>query len=207
MSDAPAGHWYTLDRYDVIRSVGDHWDDGADGYPLASASGVVGRNLFDCICGVSTRLFMESVLQAVRLTAAPRTLLYRCDAPNRIRRLRMVLTPGPDEAVTVEHFLVSEQARPTLPALRLRERDDGSAVVKRCSQCQLFLWPASTAWTEGRATDTGFAKALDQQTSLEIVDVVCPPCQEGLPQRSTSANASASATTGKRRISGSSRSG
>ncbi|MGR6804825.1 hypothetical protein ACU6VI_00790 [Sphaerotilus natans] len=147
MSSAPAvalASWYLLDRDNRVIDVSPDWDAAAQagqGGGNAFRHGVIGRPLGRFLAGDTTRMFIESALQASRLTQQPRLLNYRCDAPALSRQLQMRLQPLPDGWVRVEHTLV--QAQPRATALRFETRSavllpsPGTPPWLRCSIC---LW-------------------------------------------------------------------
>lgn len=178
VSSAPAvalASWYLLDRDNRVIDVSPDWDAAAQagqGGGNAFRHGVIGRPLGRFLAGDTTRMFIESALQAVRLTQQPRLLNYRCDAPALSRQLQMRLQPLPDGWVRVEHMLV--QARPRATALRFETRSavllpsPGMPPWLRCSIC---LWVC---------TPQGYWEPPEHVHAarlLQVDYVVCPRCQ------------------------------
>lgn len=178
VSSAPAvalASWYLLDRDNRVIDVSPDWDAAAQagqGGGNAFRHGVIGRPLGRFLAGDTTRMFIESALQAVRLTQQPRLLNYRCDAPALSRQMQMRLQPLPDGWVRVEHMLV--QARPRATALRF---ETPSAVLLpspgmppwlRCSIC-LWVCTPQGYWEP--------PEHVHAARPLQVDYVVCPRCQ------------------------------
>ncbi|KDB51614.1 hypothetical protein X805_28140 [Sphaerotilus natans subsp. natans DSM 6575] len=178
MSSAPAvalASWYLLDRDNRVIDVSPDWDAAAQagqGGGNAFRDGVIGRPLGRFLAGDTTRMFIESALQAVRLTQQPRLLNYRCDAPALSRQMQMRLQPLPDGWVRVEHMLV--QARPRATALRFETcsavllPSPGTPPWLRCSIC-LWVCTPQGYWEP--------PEHVHAARPLQVDYVVCPRCQ------------------------------
>ncbi|SIR37681.1 hypothetical protein SAMN05421778_109134 [Sphaerotilus natans] len=178
VSSAPAvalASWYLLDRDNRVIDVSPDWDAAAQagqGGGNAFRDGVIGRPLGRFLAGDTTRMFIESALQAVRLTQQPRLLNYRCDAPALSRQMQMRLQPLPDGWVRVEHMLV--QARPRATALRFETcsavllPSPGTPPWLRCSIC-LWVCTPQGYWEP--------PEHVHAARPLQVDYVVCPRCQ------------------------------
>jgi hypothetical protein len=134
-----APRWYELDAHDRLIAVDPDWDAFAlanDGGQAKSAQ-VLGRPLRDFLTDDATLMFVEALLQATRLTRRARSVSYRCDGPDRMRRYRMTATPLAHGHVRVDHELQCADAR----ALAPRYRFDPAAAWWRCSQCLALREP------------------------------------------------------------------
>ncbi|NDY92941.1 hypothetical protein [Ideonella livida] len=192
-TDMPAGQglssWYLLDADDRLLDVSPDWDAAAmaaGGKPLLRAA-VVGQPLRRFVSGDATRLFLEALLTAARLTGQPRSRPYRCDAPDRVRELRMTVEPLPGGVVRVRHELLASRQRPALPQVITRA---ATGRWWRCSQC-LSLWPRQgqvgglppaaadrqARWLPAPAIWSG---ATTPGTRL-VADAVCPACRRMAP--------------------------
>ena len=175
---SPAGElasWYLLDRDNLIIDVSPDWDAAAlagQGSGNAFRHGVIGRPLGRFLAGDTTRMFIESALQASRLTQQPRLLNYRCDAPALSRQMQMHLVPLPDGWVRIEHTLV--HARPRAPALRFETRSTitrPSLSTPPWLRCSICLWVC---------TPKGYWESpehLQAARPLRVDYTVCPRCQ------------------------------
>ncbi|MFM2347269.1 MAG: hypothetical protein RL654_2022 [Pseudomonadota bacterium] len=166
--------WYLLDGGDLILDVSPDWDAAAlaaHGGHNALRAGVIGRPLGRFLHGDSTRLFIESALQATRLTQQPRTLAYRCDSPTLIRHMQMRLLPLPGHQLRVEHRVL--QLQPRREPLRFEARQtpptlQGGAPWLRCSIC-LWVCTPQGYWEP--------PEHVHAARPLQVDYVVCPRCQ------------------------------
>jgi hypothetical protein len=159
--------WYRIDAAGRIVDVDPDWDRFAlsNGGERATRAHVLGRPLADFLTGDITRMYLETALEAARLTGKPRTLPYRCDAPQRRRALEMTLEPLPGGDIIVRHRLLHSEARPPRgPALRYGPPQQ--AACYRCSQCLRLL-----AGTPARGAGPASGSA-----DLVVADTVCGRC-------------------------------
>ncbi|GAP35795.1 hypothetical protein [Piscinibacter sakaiensis] len=174
-----AASWYRLDAADRLVAVSSDWDRFAldNQGPGACAGAVLGRSLFDFVLGEPTRRLLELGLAQARRSGRRRTLAYRCDAPDRRRELRMVMTPLLGGSVLVEHRLVSSRTR----AARTVQPSAAPAPAgwRRCSQCQRLQASDAAPWCEADAVGPSQWPAGQR---LAVQEVVCPDCQARLPE-------------------------
>jgi hypothetical protein len=82
---------YAVDAVDTIVGVGAGWD------AFGQANGLdrvwVGASLWDVVQGAEVRAVWRDLLECVRTARLPLSFLYRCDAPDVERTLRMDLEP------------------------------------------------------------------------------------------------------------------
>ncbi len=182
MNNDPIASWYEVDANDRLLAVSPDWDVFAqanDG-PGALSRHVLGRPLLDFLTGDATRMFIRAVFEATRVTRQPRTLPYRCDAPDLTRQLEMTVTPLARNALRVEHRLLASQARQRRAALRaLHPHDGGPPRWLRCSQCLRLAMPGpGSPWPDRVLVDDPFepAAATGPVAPLPVRDLVCPAC-------------------------------
>lgn len=173
---ASTAAWYRLDAQDRIVAVDPSWDEFAlaNAGVGACASRVIGRPLLDFVLGDPTRMLLEAGLMATRMTGRPRSIAYRCDAPDLRRDLVMTLTPTPDGGVLVEHHLTSAQPR----ALAVHVQPSGHPTASgwwRCSQCQRLSAPGAhqpAVWLDSGTPLPANSAGLP----LTVHEVVCDAC-------------------------------
>ena len=166
---------YRLDDKDRIVAVNEDWRRfaSANGGPGLAPEQVVGRSLRDFISGDVTRMFVDTLLQSVRLTGRERKLAYRCDSPEAKRYMEMVVAPAADGGIVSRHRLVREErfaaAIPFVASPGARR-----ALVKRCSMCNRLsrnggeLVEADVARREGWLAPVG---------ATPVIYFVCPACR------------------------------
>lgn len=158
---------YILNASDQIISVGSGWDEFAlqNNAPDAVAKNVIGRRYWEFVSGRETISFLNSIFFACRMDMQPFSILYRCDSADEKRLFRLVIQPGQDKALTLDHQLVhSTTYSSSKKVVDFENRFDGS----RCSICSSFL--VGDNWIDPfTQPDTRyFAKSY----------VVCPKCTE-----------------------------
>jgi hypothetical protein len=163
--------WYLLDAQDRLVDVCPEWDAVAlagAAQPGSLRVGVIGQPLRRFIAGDVTRMYMEAVLQSCRLTGQARSLPYRCDTPDLQREMEMRLEPLAQDALRVEHRLLS--ARPRARRLVVQTVPAGSARhVWRCSLClRLSERALESPWLEDLPSP---------QQPTRVMYTICPDCR------------------------------
>ena len=161
---------YRLDRNNDIISVGDDWDAFAleNGGPNACASQVQGRPVWDFIAGDPMRMWLDTVLQLVRVRNAPIERRYRCDSPELRRFMLMRLSPEDDGVVRIDNELLTTERRAVPIHIRPASSRSGRTVRIRCSLCGRLK--AGNAWQE-----PDFARAA-QPRIISVAYSVCDAC-------------------------------
>ncbi|BDV01536.1 hypothetical protein TDMWS_16210 [Thermodesulfomicrobium sp. WS] len=159
---------YWLDAQDRIVQVNDVWDqfaraNGGDGM-LAAA--VQGQPLWRFVSGDPTRMWLDAIVNVVRITRKPQERPYRCDCPQYKRFMRMRVIPEPSGLlVRVEHHILALEPRE--PVQFEFGRGQGMA-MPRCSVCcrvqQHGQWVDPDPGTPGQ---------------YRVFYTVCPQCREG----------------------------
>jgi hypothetical protein len=175
----PRSTRYVIDAEDRIRSVDADWAYFAreNAAPELSGPGVIGRPLFDSIADAATREIYRTVLQRVREQDTPVLLPFRCDAPDRRRYMRLVITPLYGGEVQFDAVLEREEARPRVGLLDVGvSRADW--FVRACSWCKR-IDAGRDDWVEAEDAvvrlDLFGAAAFPQ-----ITHGICPRCERSL---------------------------
>lgn len=161
--------FYVVDAANRVVSLDDDWDAAlarSGGAAHCLRERVLGRPLENFIAGDTTKMFVRSALDAVRLLGQSRSLSYRCDTPHERREFAMIISPHGPGQVKVAHVLQSHSVR----APAARARSGPSAARWRCSQCLAVRHAGSPHWTEADGLASGDPVATD----------VCPRCADRL---------------------------
>jgi hypothetical protein len=176
--------WYEVDADDRLQAVSPDWDvfARANEGPAALSRQVLGRPLQEFLTGDPTRMFIGAIFAATRLTGQPRTLPYRCDAPDLVRLLEMSVLPLPAGALRIEHRVRSVTPRQRRLSLQaLRPHDPATARWLRCSQCLRLAMPApGSPWTEVDQALPDLASTGN--LTLPVRDGICPTCSARRPE-------------------------
>ncbi|MCK9519220.1 MAG: hypothetical protein M0R74_09405 [Dehalococcoidia bacterium] len=169
--DALPGVAYVVDLEGRILACGQGpWREFAEanGAPaLADPRVVTGRTLTEFIEGEAAREADACIRRSLLLSRRDRVAYdFRCDSPDRIRRMRMHIRllrdGGEPQAFLYQSLLLSERQRPALPLFAPRLPgllDEESPIVTACSYCkrlrhpsmlQVWLTPEEYAGNGGR---------------------------------------------------------
>jgi hypothetical protein len=143
------GIWYAVDRSLMIEAVShDNW------YAFACANNettneqaadIIGKPLLDFIATDETRGYYEAMCQAVLSEKRDKiSFVYRCDAPDIRRDIRMTISPLHDErnavnGVLFHNVILAEVQRPPIELLMSNPEvleEEGIETVNMCSFCK-----------------------------------------------------------------------
>lgn len=168
---------YRLDAHDRIVAVNEDWRRfaTANGTGTLMPENVVGRPLRDFVSGDITRMFVDTLLQGVRLTGRERTVPYRCDSPDAKRYMEMTVAPTPSGGIVTSHRVVREErfAAPNAfvaGAGRGQRRD----LIKRCSMCNRLSRNGGELVEPELARSAGW---LLGAAATPVIYFVCKACQ------------------------------
>ncbi len=170
----PPSH-YRLDSKDRIQFVDPRWlefarDNDSSGLRRET---VLGRPLWDFIAGAETRHLYERVFTAVRQDHRARDLPFRCDAPDRRRHMRLVVSPLEDDALDIEAHLDREETRPSVGLLEPgRPRND--ELLKICSWCKQVL-VSEDEWAEVEVAVERL-HLFEADSLPQLTHGICEPC-------------------------------
>lgn len=123
-----------IDRNLRILWVGGDWDEFAleNQGPAAVANQVLSTRLDDHIVGEDTKAAVLALLETVFETQKEIKLDYRCDSPQKLRRVQLTIRPMKDERVLMVHDLRDVQSF-VKPFGNWHYRHDAKA--SKCSFC------------------------------------------------------------------------
>jgi hypothetical protein len=169
---------YRLDAQDRIVGVNEDWRRfaSANGVETLMPEKVVGRPLRSFISGDITRMFVDTLLQGVRLTGRERKLPYRCDSPDAKRYMEMTIGPAPAGGIVTWHRVIREERFGSPNAFvvgtgRGQRRD----LVKRCSMCNRLSRNGGDLVDPEVARREGW---LLGGAATPVIYFVCKTCQE-----------------------------
>lgn len=171
---------YWIDRKNIIQRVNENWDD----FALANDGGgvtrdqVVGRSIFDFIVGDNTRMWIETVLEHVRLVRQPLAREYRCDSPSEKRFMMMRLTPVEGDLIRLDHeTLRVESMACHVPDFVYCGRK-ASRLTVRCSICNKVK--AGEQWVDPDSPEAKLERSTGASTPVAYS--VCESCRSMLPK-------------------------
>lgn len=174
-----------LDEHDTIVEVSQTWDrfalsNNADKKTLAR--GVIGRTIFSFIIGDPTRMYLQALLQQVRILGRSLARTYRCDSPELKRYMEMRLTPEESGLVRIDHTLL--RVEPFSQPVSFYPADFvSSTTIGRCSVCANLK--TDLRWIPPE-------KVLEQakilySVALPVSYLVCPACLDRLMDEAAAA--------------------
>ena len=158
--------YYRVDRDYRIVDVGGDWDD----FAIRNASDecvskyVIGDDLFSHITGDEVKMWIEAVIQAVRITQKVIERDYRCDGPSVRRYFRLVAEPEPESVVLGSHQLTAEEPQSTSIVLSSAIENHGG--TPRCSICNSIQ--LASKWVD--------PFELGSSQEFQVSHEVCPSC-------------------------------
>jgi hypothetical protein len=131
---------YAVDADDSIVEVGGDWESFASRNGLRR--GYVGSSLWDAVQGPDVEEVWRILLRRVRTSGHGLAFLYRCDAPQVERTLRMELHPRAADGVAFRSTVVEERRRATLAVLDQRTPRSGEPVTACgwCARIRVGVW-------------------------------------------------------------------
>ncbi|MBA3405086.1 MAG: PAS domain-containing protein [Gemmatimonadaceae bacterium] len=159
---------YRINAENVIVRVSDSFDEFAsrNGAPKLSER-ILGYSLFDSIAGLEPKMLWRTLLDDVR-SGNPFSLLYRCDAAEERRELRMTVTAHPDGSVDFVSSAIALVARVPIP---INRQARGGALLRACSWCCRF---DIGTWVE--AEEAVRQRRLLVAGSVTVTHGICPDC-------------------------------
>jgi len=174
---------YWVDKKNTIQKVNDSWDQAMDAESWshrAASFNIIGQNILDFIVDDITRMYVASMLDAVRVCAKPLVRPYRCDSPECKRYMQMTVTPDADGLVRVSHELIkTEQLKQKAYFFNDQTNKNFSAHHVRCSLCNKLKKIGSSNWEDvDKLSDRGQM----MQKGNPVLYGVCPKCMKGWPR-------------------------
>lgn len=150
---------YRIDGDDKIVSVNDSWAQFAidnDSAPLCD--GVIGSLLWDHIAGADVAQIYRDLFYHVRKKMISVSFPFRCDSPDRFRRMRLEVLPLENEAIEFRAVpeVIGRHAR-TIDLLRPRSSTKLDSFMRICAWCKAI---------EVNGTWTPLEEAIDSTESL-----------------------------------------
>jgi hypothetical protein len=131
---------YAVDGDDTIVEVGGDWESFASHNGLRR--GYVGNSLWDAVQGPDVQEVWRILLRRVRASGHGVAFLYRCDAPQAERSMRMELHPRAADGVAFRSTVVEERRRPIVELLDQRTPRQGEHVTACgwCGRIRVGMW-------------------------------------------------------------------
>lgn len=162
-----------VDGNDRIVALGAGWEDAAEAgnAPALAPARVVGRSLYDYVCGDDTTMFVRVMLAGARHRKAPTVRPYRCDTPTHKRWMEMEMQPRENGEVRIVHRLLRLQELPQRVAPLLGH---GDKLPKRCSNCNKVRLEGS--WHEPDAPAV-VRHMIRHGEDFGVIYGICPDCR------------------------------
>lgn len=185
--DGLSGVCYVCDRGAVVRAVGrSNWASMATrngNSELARVEAIVGRSLFDFIEGHDVRAWYRSRLESLASGDTDQSVfVYRCDAPEMRRDIRMSITRlGAHEGFLFQNLTISESVRPPVDlfdfaaVMGLIRHGQELPLVAMCSFCQRVANSGGDDETRNWVEAEEYYR-LGGQSRVRISHGVCSDC-------------------------------
>ena len=183
------GICYTTDLAGVIQAVGfPNWDKFSrdNSAPDLAASSVIGRNILDFVNGDEVKQQLAKFMDEIASGKRARWIVpYRCDSPDRTRKMRLSITAIQDDGKTTDgllfqSILLAEAGRPAIGLFDFEARqqmwaNESLPILAMCSYCQMVK-DADHSKDEWVAAEAYYA--MGGTSEVRLSHGICPPCLE-----------------------------
>lgn len=169
--------FYSLSSDDVVVDVGGAWDDFAlanDGADCTHEH-VLGNSIFNFISGPEVVAVYRALFSKVRKQRRPLSFAFRCDAPTRLRRMILYISPLPERGLVVNTELVQETSWEQVPLLE-RDAVRSHEQLDICCICSMVR-SGGEVWVP-LEEESARRNRLEQCAIPRLSHGFCPPCLE-----------------------------
>jgi hypothetical protein len=126
---------YRIDEADRIVYTNGAWDEFAieNSSPEVASTKVLNRVIWDFLGDPTVESIYRNILERVR-EGNHASFVFRCDAPERMRRLRMSISPMPGGLVEFRTDMIETAPRPSIPLLNV-DAARPSELLVACGWC------------------------------------------------------------------------
>jgi hypothetical protein len=171
---------YRIDSQDVIVWISDNWQAFAvanDGAENTYTDQVLGCSLWAFITGMETRHLYQIVIHEARKRQKTIRLLFRCDAPDERRFLRLTIVPQPDGHIEFQSQILRVEPRSPVDLLR-RGTPHADTFVTLCSMCKkVKITPDD--WQEVEHAINRL-HLFETEAPPQISHGLCPACHQAM---------------------------
>ena len=166
---------YSIDKHDLIEMVDETWLAFAreNGAARLTRDRVIGKSLWSFIQGNATRQFYEAIFENVRQQSGIAVVPFRCDSPNLLREMRLIVKAGDDDAIHLEGILCRVQLTRYLHLLDARARRSREKLTI-CSLCKRTL-VEPMGWIEMSETAVQL-RLYGDRLQPKVTYSLCPAC-------------------------------
>lgn len=167
---------YLVDADDRITAVNQSWNEFAreNNGGTILAEYIIGQHLFRHISDDPTRIYLQLLLNYVRMTGKSISRDYRCDSDNEKRFMCMTISSEGRNILRLDHQLLKIEQLPR----RTPFITDYSASMVRCSWCNNLR--INGHWS---APDSEFSLAATNAFRNPVLYSLCQVCQNRLADR------------------------
>lgn len=166
---------YFIDDNLRIINVGGEWDEFAinnEGDDIVFSK-IEGKSLLNYIKGDPTKMWIQTIIQLVKLKEEPIERPYRCDSPEIKRYMSMNISAESKYVLKFEHKILKVEPKTQTTLIKHFDNKSITNIYKRCSICGKILF--SGKWKEPDA---------DQSINIskfKVIYTVCGDCSRLLP--------------------------
>jgi hypothetical protein len=167
---------YQIDAFDNITAIGGDWFAFAkeNGGEALLESSPIGRSIWDFIQGDSIKNLYSLIIKKVRQTGKPVYFPFRCDSPNHLRYMEMVIDLGEGDSIWFETTIIKTLNRSSPTALLLpAETDYSETLLSVCAWCSNVKIQAEWIPLEDAIRILGL---FDNANNPLISHGICPDC-------------------------------
>jgi len=168
---------YKLDPRNVVIDVGGDWEAfaRANGGADLTRESVLGQPVVQFFQGAEIVQVYSALFEKVRRVRRPLTITLRCDGPACRRRLRLSVSPLPEDSLTVETEVLEETPREPVPLFD-KEAARNDAQLSICCICS-DVKDGDGRWVAIETLSDEW-HLLERETIPQLSHGYCPRCLE-----------------------------
>lgn len=166
---------YRIDADDKIVFVNEAWTRFAIENDAARLSdSVIGTSLWEYVTGLEVAHIYRDLLVRVRAKSASATFPFRCDSPERFRRMRLLVVPLENAFVEFSAIVEAEgQHPPTIELLR-SSSSQGESFLRMCAWCKAIFVDGGWKPIEQAIELTA---SLHKEPFPQVTHGICDSCE------------------------------
>ncbi len=167
---------YRINAADIIEDVNDAWIRFAIENDAPSlATDVIGRSIWDYICGPEVRQIYASIFKRIRTEHCQVSFPFRCDSPSLYRAMRLTVSSMSKGQIEFCSVLETIRAQPlALEILRGKSGSSSPCVVQMCTWCKAIAVGGEWKPIEQALEELNL---LTQETLPRIRHDLCDSCR------------------------------
>lgn len=165
---------YKIDGQNKIIEVYDSWEKAAEVGKAAKdldPNQIIDKYILSYVSGDLTKVYYYIMYTECRRLQKKLSLTYRCDSPTHKRFMEMEMTPGDQNTITIENYLLKEE--PFEHPINIKDETDNLlslTQILRCAICNSLKIEGEWLLPE--------SVIAEKEKEYRVIHTICPTCQE-----------------------------